>query len=210
VRRGLLIVISGPGSVGKDTLIERLRQRHPELCYSVSYTTRPRRRYEVQDEHYTFVDVPTFERMVEAGRFLEHATVNGHCYGTSVERVEQLQASGQDVILKIDVQGADQVRARRPEGVFIFLKPPSMEELMRRRLERGTESEAEVQARQELAGWEMSFAAKYDHVVVNDDLGRAVAEVESILDAERRARMPTCPGGERAGVPGVDGDARRS
>lgn len=183
--RSLLIVISGPGAVGKDTLIERLRERDPELRYSTSYTTRPRRLYEVQDEHYTFVDAATFRRLVDEGTFLEHAKVNGHCYGTSAERVAQLQAEGHDVILKIDVQGADQVRTRRPDGVFIFLAPPSMEELWRRRQARGAESPQEARARQELAAWEMSFAGNYDHVVVNDDLERAVREVEELLAAER-------------------------
>lgn len=187
-REGLLIVISGPGAVGKDTLIERLRARHPELRYSVSYTTRPRRPYEVEGEHYTFVDCPTFERLVEEGEFLEHATVNGHCYGTSAERVARLQEAGHDVILKIDVQGQDQVRAKRPDGVFVFLAPPSMEELWRRRVERGAEPPEVLRARQELARWEMSFADHYDHVVVNDDLDRAVREVEELLDTERAAR----------------------
>jgi guanylate kinase len=187
---GLLIVISGPGAVGKDTLIERLRERHPELRYSVSYTTRPRRPYEVEGEHYTFVDRDTFRRMVDEGAFLEHATVNGHSYGTSAERVAQLQEAGHDVILKIDVQGADQVRARRPDGVFVFLAPPSMEELWRRRIGRGAEPPDVVQARQELATREMSFAGHYDHVVVNDDLERALHEVETLLAAERATRDP--------------------
>ncbi|MFZ0215534.1 MAG: guanylate kinase [Candidatus Dormiibacterota bacterium] len=185
---GLLIVLSGPGGVGKDTVIERLRELNPRLRYSVSYTTRPRRDYERQDEHYTFVDRPTFKRMVEEDRFLEHAIVNGHCYGTSAERVERLQQAGDDVILKIEVQGAEQVRARRLDGVFVFLAPPSMEELLRRRLERGAESPEEVVARQQLAAREMSFVDRYDHVVVNDDLERAVGEIESILAAEREAR----------------------
>lgn len=187
---GLLIVISGPGAVGKDTLIERLRERHPELRYSVSYTTRPRRPYEVEGEHYTFVDRDTFRRMVDEGAFLEHATVNGHWYGTSAERVAELQEAGHDVILKIDVQGADQVRAKRPDGVFVFLAPPSMEELWRRRIGRGAEPPDVVQARQELATREMSFAGHYDHVVVNDDLERALHEVETLLAAERATRDP--------------------
>lgn len=182
---GLLIVISGPGAVGKDTLIERLRARHPELRYSISYTTRPRRPYEVDGEHYTFVDRPTFQRLVSEGTFLEHAEVNGHCYGTSAERVAELQAAGHDVILKIDVQGADQVRVRRPDGVYVFIAPPSMEELLRRRLERGAEPPDVVQARQALAEREMSFADRYDHVVVNDDLERAIREVEDLLQAAR-------------------------
>lgn len=192
MREGLLIVISGPGAVGKDTLIERLRQRHPELRYSVSYTTRPRRPYEVEDEHYTFVDCRTFERLVEAGTFLEHATVGGHCYGTSADRVAKLQEAGHDVILKIDVQGADQVRVKRPDGVFVFIAPPSMEELWRRRVGRGAEPPDVLRSRQELATWEMSFAGHYDHVVVNDDLERALHEVETLLDAERAARHPAC------------------
>ena len=183
--QGLLIVMSGPGAVGKDTMIERLQERHPNLRYSVSYTTRPRRPNEVEDEHYTFVDRAEFERLVEEGEFLEHAVVNGHCYGTSAQRVEALQAAGHDVLLKIDVQGADQVRARRPDGVFVFVAPPSMDELWRRRVGRGVESPDDLQARQRLAAWEMSFADHYDHVVVNDDLERAVREVEELLDAER-------------------------
>jgi guanylate kinase len=190
MKPGLLIIISGPGAVGKDTLIERLRERHPELRYSVSYTTRPRRPYEVEGEHYTFVDRATFARLVDEGTFLEHATVNGNWYGTSAERVAELQEAGHDVILKIDVQGADQVRARRPDGVFVFIAPPSMEELWRRRVGRGTESPDVLQARQELATREMSFAGHYDHVVVNDDLERALGEVETLLEAERATRDP--------------------
>ncbi|MGH7922826.1 MAG: guanylate kinase [Candidatus Dormibacteraceae bacterium] len=187
--RGLLIVISGPGGVGKDTLIERLRERNPALRYSVSYTTRPRRPYEVHDEHYTFVAPEEFQRLVDRGDLLEHAVVGGHLYGTSAARVAELQAAGHDVILKIDVQGADQVRARRPDGVFVFLAPPSMDELFRRRVERGTETPEVLQARQRLAVWEMTFAGHYDHVVVNDDLERAVREVEALLEGERAGRV---------------------
>ncbi len=186
--QGLLIVMSGPGAVGKDTLIERLQERHPNLRYSVSYTTRPPRPGEVFGEHYTFVDRPTFERLVEEGEFLEHAVVNGHCYGTSAGRVAALQEAGHDVILKIDVQGADQVRAKRPDAVFLFVAPPSMEELWRRRVGRGVEHPDDLHARQELARWELSFAGHYDHVVVNDDLDRALREVEELLDTERAAR----------------------
>lgn len=184
----LLVVISGPGGVGKDTAIERLLERNPRLCYSVSYTTRPRRAYEVEGEHYSFVDVATFRRMVDEGAFLEHAEVNGHLYGTSVARVEAAQRAGYDVILKIDVQGADQVRKRRPDGVYVFLAPPSMDELIRRRIGRGAESPEEIRARQELASWEMSFADRYDHIVVNDDLDRAVRAIERIIEEERRFR----------------------
>jgi guanylate kinase len=185
---GLLIVISGPGGVGKDTLIEMLRARNPHLCYSVSYTTRPVRTNEVPGEHYTFVDVPTFQRLVESGELLEHAVVNGHLYGTSARRVSELQESCYDVILKIDVQGAEQVREKRPDGVYIFVAPPDMEELLRRRVVRGAESPEEMQARQELAEIEMAYADRYDHIVVNEDASQAVREIERILDQEKRRR----------------------
>jgi guanylate kinase len=185
---GLLIVISGPGGVGKDTLIEMLRARNPHLCYSVSYTTRPVRPNEVPGEHYTFVDVPTFQRLVESGELLEHAVVNGHLYGTSAQRVSEMQESCYDVILKIDVQGAEQVRRKRPDGVYVFIAPPDMDELLRRRRVRGAESPEEMQARQELAEVEMAYADSYDHVVVNDDAERAVGEIEGILEHERRKR----------------------
>jgi guanylate kinase len=185
---GLLIVISGPGGVGKDTLIEMLRARNPHLCYSVSYTTRPVRPNEVPGEHYTFVDAPTFQRLVESGELLEHAVVNGHLYGTSARRVSEMQESCYDVILKIDVQGAEQVRRKRPDGVYVFIAPPDMDELRRRRRVRGAESPEEMQARQELAEVEIAYADSYDHIVVNDDAERAVREIERILEQERRKR----------------------
>ena len=185
---GMLIVMSGPGGVGKDTLIAMLRARDPRLCYSVSYTTRPRRNYEVDGKHYRFVDEEHFERLAGEGKLLEHARVNGYLYGTSAGRIEEAVARGRDVILEIDVQGAEQVRQRRPEAVFIFISPPSMEELMRRRQVRGSEPEATIQARQRLAEVEMGYAERYDHVVVNDDAERAVGQIEAILEQERKGR----------------------
>src|SRR5207253_5837727 len=178
--------ISGPGGVGKDTLIQMLRARNPDLCYSVSYTTRPVRPNEVPGQHYTFVDEPSFHRLVESGELLEHARVNGHLYGTSARRVSELQESCFDVILKIDVQGAEQVRQKRPDGIYIFIAPPDMEELLRRRVERGAESPDEMQARQELAAVEVAYADRYDHIVVNEDADRAVRELERIIEPERR------------------------
>ena len=188
MKPGLLVVVSGPGGVGKDTLIEMLLRRDPRLRYSVSYTTRPRREYEVEGEHYRFVDGATFERLAAEGELLEHAVVNGWRYGTSASSVEEARRRGFDVILKIDVQGAEQVRARRPDAVFVFISPPSMAELLRRRVRRGAESQAEIEARQRLAEVEMGFAARYDHRVVNDDAERAVAEIGAILESERRRR----------------------
>ena len=169
-------------------MIGRLLEVDPRLRYSISYTTRPKRDYEVDGEHYSFVDEAGFRRLVAEGEFLEHATINGYLYGTSAQRVEEMQRRGCDVILKVDVQGAELIRRRRPDGVFIFLAPPSMEELLRRRIKRGAEAPEVVEARQRLAEVEMSFADRYDHVVVNDDAERAVAEIREILDRERRRR----------------------
>jgi guanylate kinase len=184
----LLVVMSGPGAVGKDTLIEMLLARDPLLTYSVSYTTRSRRGYEVDGEHYCFVEESRFWRLADEGELLEHARVNGHLYGTSVSRVDETLARGRDVILKIDVEGAEQVRERRPEAVFLFISPPTMEELLRRRAERGSESPEVMEARQRLAEVEMGYAPRYDHQVVNDDAGRAVDEILAILEGERRRR----------------------
>ena len=181
-------MISGPGGVGKDTIISRLLELDPRLRYSVSFTTRPRRDYEVDGKHYTFVSPLEFRRLVLEGEFLEHAIVNGHLYGTSATRVDKLQDAGHDVILKIDVHGAENVRRRRPDGVFIFIAPPSMEELLRRRIARGSDPEADIDARQRLAEIEMGFADRYDYVVVNDDADRAVVEIEGIIERQRRLR----------------------
>jgi len=194
----LLVVISGPGGVGKDTLIGMLRRRDPRLSYSVSYTTRPQRDYEVEGEHYCFVDEGRFWELAAEGELLEHARVNGHLYGTSASRVGEALGEGRDVILKIDVQGAEQVRRRRPEAVFVFISPPSMEELLRRRERRGTEAPEVMEARQRLAEVEMGYAPNYDHVVVNDDAERAVGEILGILAAERdRSPCRASSGGRR-------------
>jgi guanylate kinase len=142
----------------------------------------------VDGEHYRFVDEATFERLDAEGELLEHARVNGHMYGTSASSVEHTLRQGYDVILKIEFQGAEQVRQRRPDALLVFISPPSMEELLRRRVGRGAESPEEIEARQRLAEVEMGYASRYDHVVVNDDAERAVGEIQAILEAERRRR----------------------
>jgi guanylate kinase len=184
----LLIVVSGPGAVGKDTLIEMLRGRDPRLTYSISYTTRPRREYEVDGEHFRFVDEQEFSRLVEEGELLEHARVNGHDYGTSTVQVAEALERGRDVILNIDVQGAEQVRDRRPDALFVFISPPSMEELLLRRTRRASEPPEVIEARQRLAEIEMGFAPRYDHIVVNDEAERAVGEILAIIERERGKR----------------------
>jgi len=185
VRRGLLIVISGPSGVGKDTLIKRLLTLDPALRYSVSCTTRPPRLGEVDGESYTFLSRERFEEKVAAREFLEYATYNGHLYGTLRERVNQMRDAGSDALLKIEVNGAEQVRKREPGGLFIFVVPPSTEELARRQVARNSESAADMAARRAIAEGEMRYASHYDHVVTNDDLERVTAEVLEIIREAR-------------------------
>jgi guanylate kinase len=184
-RRGHIFVISGPSGVGKDALIDRLVAADPDLERSVSYTTRKPRPGERDGVDYSFVPRAEFARLIARGEFLEHASYDGNLYGTSALRVEDLLDAGHDVILKIDVKGAEQVRQRLPEATFIFLKPPTMEELVRRTALRHTESAEERSARQMIAEREMTYASQYDHAVVNDDLDRAVAEVLDLIRGVR-------------------------
>jgi guanylate kinase len=187
---GLLLVISGPGGVGKDTVIERLLELDPNIKYSVSFTTRPKRDYEIDGVHYSFVSKPKFEELIGRGELLEWTTLqaNGYLYGTSRSRVEKIQRSGYDVVLKIEVHGAEAIRRQRPDGIFIFIQPPSMEELIRRRHERGSEDAQEMERRQKQAAWEMSHAQYYDYVVVNENADVAARDILEIVQAERARR----------------------
>jgi guanylate kinase len=184
-KRGLLIVISGPSGVGKDAIIKRLLELDPNLRYSVSYTTRAPRPGEVDGVNYHFVSRDEFEKLIREGAFLEYATYGGNVYGTPKAQLDDVRGDGHDVVLKIDVQGAEQVRKRAPDALRIFLAPPSMEELLRRRTERHSESARDQTARQMIAKDEMALAPHFDHVVVNDDLERAVQEVLAIIRIAR-------------------------
>jgi guanylate kinase len=184
-KRGLLLVISGPSGVGKDTVIKRLLELDPNLRYSVSYTTRPPRPGEVDGVDYRFVSRDEFDRLIREGALLEHATYDGHLYGTPIAPLDQARAAGYDIVLKIDVQGAEQVRKRAPDALRIFLAPPNMDELLRRRTERHSESPLDQTARQLIAKDEMALAPHFDHVVINDDLERAVQEVLAIIRLAR-------------------------
>jgi guanylate kinase len=185
-KRGLLIVISGPSGVGKDTLIKRLLELDRNLRYSVSCTTRPPRPGEVDGVDYTFVTRERFQQLIDEGAFLEYAEYDGNLYGTLVERVEKARGAGNDIVLKIEVKGAEQVRQQVPEGVFIFVAPPSTQELERRHELRNSESMDDRASRLKIAQDEMKYAARYDHVVVNDELERAVAEVLAIIREARQ------------------------
>jgi guanylate kinase len=190
-RRRLLLVISGPGAVGKDTVISKLCELDPNIKCSVSFTTRPRRDYEKEGVHYSFVSEPRFEELIARGELLEWTRLeaNGHYYGTSRTRVEKLQRAGHDAVLKIEVHGAEAVRRQRPDGIFIFIQPPSMEELIRRRQHRGSEDPEEMALRQKQAQWEMSHAQYYDYVIVNEDADVAARDVLEIVRAGRARRL---------------------
>jgi guanylate kinase len=171
--------------VGKGTVVRRLLERRPELHPSVSVTTRPPRPGEQEGIDYHFVSDEEFDRLVAGGELLEWANVVGHRSGTPARRVEDALAAGWDVVLEIDVQGARQVRQRVPEAVLIFLAPPSLEELERRLRSRGTEDEARLALRLATATAEMAQQPEFDHVVVNDRLDQATAQVEAIIQASR-------------------------
>ncbi len=188
MKRGLLIVISGPSGVGKDTIIQRLLELDHNLKYSVSCTTRRPRTGEIDGANYPFVSRERFQELVEAGAFLEHATYNGHLYGTLRERVEQARNEGRDIVLKIEVNGAEQVREREPDGLFIFVIAPNLGELERRQKVRNSETAADMASRRRIADSEMTYAEHYDHVVVNDELERASREVLDAIRAARRAQ----------------------
>ena len=185
--RGLLIVISGPSGVGKDTVLRRLFQLAPHLTYSVSYTTRPPRPGEVDGQSYTFVTEPEFLALIEQREFLEWAKVYDHYYGTSRRRVEEALQRGDDIILKIDVQGAGFVRRRKPDALFIFITPPSTEELLSRLTGRNTESPRALELRQREALVELGLAKEYEHVVCNRDVDECAREILALI-AEEHAR----------------------
>ncbi|RMH04692.1 MAG: guanylate kinase [Planctomycetota bacterium] len=184
--RGRLIVISGPTASGKSTLWRRLVAL-PGVRFSVSATTRSPRPGEVDGRDYHFLDDREFDRRLAAGEFLEHAEVHGRRYGTLRAEVERALAAGEDLVLEIDVQGAEQLRGCGLPMVSIFVAPPS-EEVLRERLRgRGTESEEEMKRRLAIVRREMDRAGEYDHVVVNDDFERMLAEVLDLLGLEEKA-----------------------
>jgi len=195
-RRGLMLVLSSPSGAGKTTLSRRLLESDANVSLSVSVTTRPKRPGEVEGRDYLFVGDGDFERMAEAGEFLEHALVFGYRYATPRGPVLEALASGRDVLFDIDWQGTQQLRQQvREDVVTIFVLPPSREELERRLHSRAQDSDEVVAKRMEKANDEISHWAEYDYIIVNQDIERAQREVETILTAERlkRARQPALP-----------------
>ena len=177
-----LVVLAGPTAVGKGTLVRALQERNPDVWVSVSATTRAPRPGEIDGVHYHFVSEAEFDSLVEQGQMLEWAVVHGrHRYGTPREPVGEHLARGVPSILEIDLQGARQVRESMPEALFVFVAPPTWEELVSRLEGRGTENEEERRRRLATAREELAAADEFDVVVVNDDLEDAVEELERIV-----------------------------
>ncbi|MDX6693817.1 MAG: guanylate kinase [Blastocatellia bacterium] len=186
--RGMLVVVSSPSGGGKGTLIRRVLKSVPDLGYSVSFTTRPRREGEVHGQHYFFVSPAEFEKLVGAGEFLEWAYVHGNRYGTSRMQVARELAEGRDIILEIDVQGAANVRQLEINAIGVFILPPSFEVLRARLIARGSENPADLAVRLRNARGEVERYTEFEYVVINDDAERAAGQLAAIIYAERARR----------------------
>ena len=183
--KGVLLVVSGPSGAGKGTICTMLRDQLPDLGYSVSVTTRQPRTGEVDGVNYFFKTVEQVKEMIGQEELLEDAEVYGNDYGTPRKYVKDQLEAGRDVLLEIDIQGALQVKQRFPEGVFVFIVPPSLDELSARIYKRGTDSEDVIKRRMASAAGELTYAAEYDYIIVNDVAERAAQKVLTIMEAER-------------------------
>lgn len=184
MKKGKTFIVSGPSGVGKSTVLSELLSKRDDLYFSVSATTRPARNGEEDGVHYHFLDVDTFQRWIAEDQFLEYAEYVGNFYGTPKRFVDEAMEQGKDVILDIEIQGAIQVAAKRPETVRIFIAPPSWTELERRLSSRGTDSLEKIQKRLVRAKVEFQTAHTYDYFVINDSVENAVRELEAIMTAE--------------------------
>jgi guanylate kinase len=186
--QGRLFVVSAPSGAGKTTLCNALRRHFPDLAYSISYTTRQPRNGEQHGKDYYFITPREFEAGIDQGLWAEWARVHGNLYGTSAQGITDLLSSGRDVLLDIDVQGACQILKRFPDAVTIFIRPPSLDELRRRLIARGTDAAGAIERRLANAADEMARQHLYKHILVNDDLEKATRDLINLFDAYRSRR----------------------
>jgi len=192
--RGRLFVIAAASGTGKTSLVKALMAREPRLAFSVSHTTRPKRPNEVEGQDYHFVDRATFERMIAAGEFLEHASVFDNLYGTGRAQVERALAAGRDLLVEIDWQGAQQLRTRLPEAIDVFILPPSREALEARLRARQTDDPAVIARRLRDSVTELSHWREFRYVIINDSFEDALADLERIVHGEGAALGRDRPG----------------
>jgi guanylate kinase len=184
-KKGLLIVVSGPSGSGKGTLLTRLIKEEENIFFSISATTRKPRESEENKIHYFFITKEEFEEQIEQGNMLEYAEYCGNFYGTPKIEVEKQLNLGKDVLVEIEVEGALQVMKKAPDALFIFIMPPSIEELEKRLIGRGTEPQDVIDKRIEKAKKEITQADKYQYIVVNDDLDRAYNQIKEIIEKNK-------------------------
>ena len=192
-RKGMLLVISGPSGAGKGTLVDRLLNKDPSFCFSVSVTTRGKRKNEIEDVHYHFISKEEYDKLLEQNAFLEHANVHGHRYGTLKSEVYARMERGQNVLLDIDPQGARTVMSKEKECVSVFILPPSYHDLKVRLHTRNTEKEEEIQRRLNNARGEIQQMNKYRYLIVNDDLELAFDQLMAIVRAEKQNSVRYTP-----------------
>lgn len=184
-RKGLLIVVSAPSGAGKTTLCKEISRALPNLQHSISYTTRRPRPNETDGVHYFFVTQEKFNKMIKDKEFAEWAVVHGNLYGTSKKQLSEMMDGGIDVILDIDSQGAMQIKENRGDGVFIYILPPSFDDLRRRLTERNSDATNEIKKRLENAKKEIPYYKRYNYVIINDKFEKALEDLKSIITSER-------------------------
>ena len=195
-KEGLAIILSAPSGTGKTSVCFSLKKRYPELKFSISYTTRLPRDKERNGVDYHYISKEVFQKMLDDGEFLEWTEIHDNCYGTSIKKLEDLRKKGMDILLELDVRGVETLRDHRFPGIYIFIVPPSMEELKTRLTERGTETEDKIKERLAVGKDEIAKIQSYDYVVTNHDVEDTADTIISIVKAEQSKRehyIPECP-----------------
>ena len=195
-KEGLAIILSAPSGTGKTTVCFALKQRNPDLRFSISYTTRPPRDKERDGVDYHFISREMFQKMLDEKKFLEWAEIHGNPYGTSIKKLEEVRKNGKNVVIELDVRGVETLRALRFSGIYIFIMPPSMKELEARLIQRATEPEDKIKERLKVGRAEITKIQSYDYVITNHEVTDTVDTILSILKAEQSKRelyVPECP-----------------